>query len=499
MPLRAILWAAVSSETQAAFDKVSLPDQLALTRGEAEKLNAGVVASLIVSESRELLDFTTAASTVDAYKELRRLIDTKSADLLIFLNRGRLGRTSALVESLTLYCLRNGVALYDLSSKPNSLDAYSQLHNTGDQLAGIISSWRYQNELTEFRRRHDVGIKNRVKRGLFPNHIPYGWTRVFASDGTQSIVIDEQAAGAIRRIFELHVTGTSLSRIAEIVNSEGFTTYGKAKRQTSKAFNAHSVNRIIKKALLYAGYVQVNRVSKNRDLIIEKSQVIPAIISEALAQRVNAELGKRKHNGYTRGKHLFSGIVTCSICGTKMSVMARASRGVSPNGKRYIYSIVKCPGGCKRNLAFGKLRSALIKFFDSLQHTTLIVSVDNVASELRADIEKVQAQLAAIPEAKARAYSAFVDGLADRDAYQNELKRLDTRKAELQQHIQAIEVQLSGIDNSEERIERFNHVREVGRSMVEYSSTDPAAVNQWLRSYIRIEFDQERNINIFAT
>ena len=100
MPLRCAVWAAVSSEEQARSDKDSIPNQKALTRAKAE----------------ELLDFTTAAATVDAYRQLKRLVDAKSISLLIFLNRGRLGRTTAVIESLALYCLRGNVALYDLSA-----------------------------------------------------------------------------------------------------------------------------------------------------------------------------------------------------------------------------------------------------------------------------------------------------------------------------------------------------------------------------------------------
>src|SRR5690606_34972617 len=105
-------WAAVSSLPQA--QKISLDDQLAVNRQHIEKHDGILIAELVVpGESRDIVLFEEAAAKMDAYAQLKALLDAKAFDVLICLNRSRLGRTLALAETVAELCRRAGVFVYE--------------------------------------------------------------------------------------------------------------------------------------------------------------------------------------------------------------------------------------------------------------------------------------------------------------------------------------------------------------------------------------------------
>lgn len=89
-PLRFASWAAVSSLPQAK--KISLDDQLATNREHIERHGGQLVAELLVpGESRSIVLFEDACRRIEAYARLKEMIDAKAFDVLIYLDRSRLG------------------------------------------------------------------------------------------------------------------------------------------------------------------------------------------------------------------------------------------------------------------------------------------------------------------------------------------------------------------------------------------------------------------------
>ena len=80
--------------------------------------------------------------------------------------------------------------------------------------------------------------------------------------------------------------------------------------------------------------------------------------------------------------------------------------------------------------------------------------------------------------------------------YQAQVKRLEARKRDLQDKLQAVDLQLAKHRRSDEQIKRWVTVKEVGREMIALGRDKPAEVNAWLREYIRVEFDENRKLTI---
>lgn len=497
--LRCAIWAAVSSEEQAKSDKDSIPDQQRATRAKVAALGGEVVADLRVEESRELLDFTTACTTIDAYSQLRRLVDSKAINLLVFLNRGRLGRTAAVIESLALYCLRGGVALYDLSSPPVTLVASEQLHSSGDQLNGVIQSWRYQNEMTELRRRHKMGMARRAKEGKLPGAVPFGWVKVYDRAGDYTIQIDEQAAAAVRLMFRLYVSGEHMRDIVRRLNGEGFQSPGIHRKNSNdrkpQAFSDSSAKTILLRAWLYAGYLEFNKKSKTgREFIRVKSSQFPAIIDEATAQEALKERAKRGSNQVAQHTYLFSGVVTCSKCDRRMACVSKFGAVKRKSGKVYSRSVCKCMA-CRRILPWLQIERVLMAWFESLPQQ-LPELPENDSTALQAELERVESAITAITKARARALDAYVRELTDETAYQSVKNGLDREEKTLQDRLHLLRLQVATEARKQPTSERYQHVREVGKAMLEMGKAEQKRVNSWLREYIRIEFDADRKIAV---
>lgn len=213
---RFVSWAAVSSLPQTK--KVSLEDQLNTNRAHIAKYDGRLVAELIVpGESRSIVLFEEAARRIEAYARLKELIDARAFDVLIFLDRSRLGRKASLSMAVVELCHDAGIATYETENPPASLQlANGTSHD--DMLIGAIKSVGAQREIQKLQERHEMGMIARVKKGEFPSAVPFGWRAVFDPAGNRIIQIDEDAAAVIRlMILDFYMgRGMGIQVVAEI-------------------------------------------------------------------------------------------------------------------------------------------------------------------------------------------------------------------------------------------------------------------------------------------
>lgn len=161
---RFVSWAAVSSLPQA--QKISLQDQLATNRQHIALHEGTVVAELVVpGESRNIVLFEDAARRMEAYAQLKTLIDQRAFDVLVYLDRSRLGRKASLSMAVVELCHEAGIATYETENPPSSLDV-DDSHD--DMLLGAIKSVGAQREIAKLKQRHRTGMIGRVQDGKFP-------------------------------------------------------------------------------------------------------------------------------------------------------------------------------------------------------------------------------------------------------------------------------------------------------------------------------------------
>ncbi|MGB4093053.1 MAG: recombinase family protein [Ruminococcus flavefaciens] len=180
-----------------------------------------------------------------------------------------------------------------------------------------------QEESANMSKRVKFGKRINAEKGKVPNFC-YGYIKT--KGDYFNLQINEPEAEIVREIFDLYVNqGYGTHKISKILNARGL------KSLRGVAWTTTAISRIIKNKL-YAGYV-VNNVSEVKDFIEktrrkkEESEWIEierpefSIISLELwerAQKINennnldltATLHKKRGS-----KHLFSTLITCSVCG----------------------------------------------------------------------------------------------------------------------------------------------------------------------------------------
>ena len=72
-------------------------------------------------ESRNIVLFEDACRRIDAYARLRKLIETRAFDVLIYLDRSRLGRKASLSMAVVELCHEAGIVTYETENPPASL------------------------------------------------------------------------------------------------------------------------------------------------------------------------------------------------------------------------------------------------------------------------------------------------------------------------------------------------------------------------------------------
>ncbi len=174
------------------------------------------------------------------------------------------------------------------------------------------------------------------------------------------LVVDENEAATVRRIFQLYVEGYSYKRIARLFNYEGVPSPRPQAGRLSRSWCHSSIRKILTNSR-YRGQVVWGSTRKLRSpesgkRIYRRTErtewtfvTVPEqrIISDELWRAVERRREQVKHvygtskAGLLRGRaaaspHLFSGLIKCALCGANFAI-------VSGRGKRRDYSTYGCP------------------------------------------------------------------------------------------------------------------------------------------------------------
>ena len=158
-----------------------------------------------------------------------------------------------------------------------------------------------------------TNTRKRVKRLPLGNP-PYG----LVIDKSRGMLVKDNGPGCelIERIFDLADRGMGVTRIAEYLNNNGFRTC------RNKRFSGAGVARMLSN-ITYAGMIEL-------DGELVKGNIEP-IISLDMYMKVQGAMQRRKYQTNAPAtKHLLTGLLKCSICGSGL-----VSSGHYASGKRF--------------------------------------------------------------------------------------------------------------------------------------------------------------------
>ncbi|GGN95027.1 recombinase family protein [Saccharibacillus kuerlensis] len=180
-----------------------------------------------------------------------------------------------------------------------------------------------------------MGHKQRAKTGKHNGQVPLGYKiqkvdeygNPYGRD-TKVIVVEEEA-NLVRRIFEMYAGGRGLKSIANELNQEGHRTKRK------KPFSTTAIKDIVTNPM-FVGKIRYNRYENwsekrrrgqsDNEIIVEGLH--PAIISEELWEKVQFLQRKKSKMPQKRfeGEYLLTGIIRCPECGAAMTASRTVNR-----------------------------------------------------------------------------------------------------------------------------------------------------------------------------
>lgn len=279
-------------------------------------------------------------------------------------------------------------------------------------------------------------------------------------DNKNKLIIDEYAAGIVRRIFNMFIEGYGKQRIARILNDEGVPcpseykrmngeNYVNPKRLESTTYWSYStVNNILKKEMYRGNMVQgtrhqelrrkQKRISRSDWIVVENTH--EAIIDEDTWNKTQNLLRRRKKDiGLQDNNHVFSGFVKCADCGRSM-VKNTWKRSDGTRSCIMYCSTYKSAGKkycTPHSLPMDVLEKIVIDdlntIIQSVSDLSVYIKTPDYAKSIENDmlerkIDKTKAELERIKKLKKSAYEDYKDDLISKDDFLSYRKDYESRE-----------------------------------------------------------------------
>ena len=260
-------------------------------------------------------------------------VEAGNVSAVIVKDMSRLGRDYLKVGFYTEVMFKEkGVRFIAIN---NGIDSANQQDSDFTPFLNIMNEW-YARDAS---RKIQAVFKSRMQDGkrVSPS-VPYGYLR--SPEDKQKLIIDEEPAAVVRRIYQMVIEGKGVTAIADILTAEKLlipSAYAKIhcpKNNHSKGFtnpylwSATAVSYILEKQE-YMGHTVLGKTisvsyktKKQRkaepdELMIFKNT--PRLVDEEtwhLAQKLRKTVRKPS---YDRPPHPLTGLVYCADCGHKMT------------------------------------------------------------------------------------------------------------------------------------------------------------------------------------
>lgn len=307
----------------------------------------------------------------------------------------------------------------------------------GKAMIGILAVFA-QLEREQIKERMGMGKLGRVKSGkpTATSNIPMGYKYI---DG--AYVIDPIVAPTIKEIFELYLSGVSITKLTDILNNQNISV-----KNTPWSYRRI---RYILGNPLYAGKLKYNGKIYNG--------VHEPIITEKQFEETQNQLSIRQQTALEKynprpfkAKYMLSGMIRCGICGATLKLEMRQKRRdgtrrcvyrcVTTISKKNHRTLKSNPNGCTASSSYpmDELENTVLDQIDKIKlHPELMntqgPSYDSTALEI--EIAKNEKSLDKLID-------LYVDGNFNRDKL-NEKKiaidnKLSTLRAELEKQKEGV-------------------------------------------------------------
>lgn len=282
--------------------------------------------------------------------KLKTLIEDGQVNILISKDLSRIGRHNAKTLLFLDYLEEYNVRLILINDNYDS-------SKDDDDIIGIMT-WYNEKYIKDLSKKNKTSLRIRQEGpGGLLTKVSFGYMR--DEKNKNGLILDDEAAEIVRRIFKLYIDGHGGRVIANILQNEGVPTPSKyqfmktGKRITSNIadnWNSTHVIRIIKNdvyiGILRCGKTERKKINGKTYRLEEDKHIVhenhhePIISMEdfQLAQKIVQSRIENNVRGTSNGINLFTGFLACRDCGggfMKVNKKRSAPSYICTNNFRY--------------------------------------------------------------------------------------------------------------------------------------------------------------------
>ena len=345
------------------------------------------------------------------------------------------------------------------------VDTFDDTNKKSRQINGLINEWYLEDLSANVR----SVLTHKRRTGQYIAAFPlYGYAKDPADHNR--LVIDPEAAGVVRRIFGLYLSGLGTTRIAQTLNRENLPPPGIYRRLREDntryyigvprdTWSKSTIHRLLT-TRTYAGDLEQGRhrrisYKSCKAVWIPRSQWIvvpgthPAIIDRETFDRVQQMLHSGARSGTGGSIHPLAGRVVCGLCGRVMEQTASGRRGADGSRTRYfrcrtaLRDRTLCPGqpylpvAALETAVLARIRALLGPYLDPEDPSLCPPGPDGGATErekrhLHAELERRRAAVEAL-------YLDRCGGVVEEEEFQALHRRFRQEITRLEQRLHALE------------------------------------------------------------
>ena len=306
MKSNSVIYARYSSHSQ---NEQSIETQVEICKSYAKKNNLNVIK---IYEDKAK---TGTNDNREAFQQMLSDSSKKSFSHVIVYNLSRFARNSDESVINEMILSKNGVDVLSATENVNVDDEDPTTSLMRNIMRGI-NEYYSKNTAKNIR----DGLRTNAKKGLSIGglSLPLG----YKSNSNKEIVIDEEIAPHVKKIFEMYHENNSMAEIVRYLNMHGIKT------SRGNEFNKNSIVTNPKYIGIY--------MFKGEEMPVR----IPAIIDKKTFEEVQ-DLVEQKHISHSRkSDYLLTDKLYCGLCGAKMT-------GAVAKHKYHYYKCVNSKGSLK--------------------------------------------------------------------------------------------------------------------------------------------------------
>lgn len=368
----------------------------------------------IRQEGRECVDDGYSGTDFNrpGFQELMHMVKTGSVDTIIVKDLSRLGRNY--LE--TGYYLEYVFPYYGV--RVISVNDHYDSKESGETTIGLDTAIRnlmnecYSRDISK-KISSAVHLKKAGGEYVY-GAVPFGYKK---GERKNTIVVDDEAADIVRRIFQLAADGNTVTQIARLLNEEKVITPSKYLAPVRPNYKVREfwsyesvrnilINRIYtgdtetyKSHVVKVGSDRVKQIPEKERVVIEDTH--EALVSRELYAEARAVIKSNVKGPKKKAGSVFTGMLYCSCCG------GRLVKGKAENRRFLCANARYCPdSGC----VFVKIEEAGLK--------------DTVSKEISKKIEMLREREKEIRQLVSKGRSEILQLQRERDRTANKRKRL---------------------------------------------------------------------------